>query len=182
MFRKLTLVPLVLLAACAADAEADVAPRDAEIEDELETHVSQIFAEHDADQSGSLSKAEAEDSVWIAAHFDAADANDDGQVSKQEVLDYAHAQHEASCPDGDCDEEEMIAAHIEKGFEMLDVNEDQQLTLEEAKGQPLEDVFEEADTDDSGTVSLEELHAIALKKHSDAAEGLHRPHGGHGHR
>lgn len=170
--------------ACAGDHSSEIEHRSDEVEDKLHQHIGQIFEEHDSDHSGSLSKAEAEDSHWIAAHFDAADANGDDQVTQEEAIQYAQDLHEANCEGeqdagGDCHGTDAIAQHVEKGFAMLDVDQDGQLTLAESEGQPLAQMFDEADTDDSGTVSLEELHAIAIKKHAEASEAAEGAHGHH---
>jgi hypothetical protein len=167
--------PLVLCAiSCAADPRSDLEPRggDANVEDMMHAHVTQIFEEKDADESGSLSKTEVGENPWLMAHFDEADADHDGQLKSEEVIDFAHELHGS---------EQTIAEHIELGFEELDVDADGLLTLEEAKGHPLEHMFGEADTDASNTVSLDELQALAEKHHGEASEGHHGHRGAHPH-
>jgi hypothetical protein len=100
MTRILLLVPFALFA-CAGEPQPDVEPR-SEVDDAMQQHIAQIFAAHDADASGSLSRAEVEANPWLSAHFERADLDADGQLTQDEAIQHAQDAHEAHCEGGEC--------------------------------------------------------------------------------
>jgi Ca2+-binding EF-hand superfamily protein len=77
----ISLAAAVLLAALAAPALAEDAPK----KDKRGKMVEKVFARLDADKDGRISRSEAEKGPRLKEHFDAVDADKDGYVTKAEL-------------------------------------------------------------------------------------------------
>ena len=124
-----------------------------------------IFARFDTNKDGLLTEDEVNEKVW--GRIVEADANDDGAVSFEELQD-SHGQRVPDCP----------KPIIESIFERFDVNKDGSLTADEVN-EKLWHRIAQADTDDDGAVSLEEILAAfqsdgvtAFDTAEDRFEGL----------
>jgi hypothetical protein len=178
MLHKLSLVTLALCAtACAASVQADADPRDGDAK--IQEHIAQFFAAHDADASGTLSKAEAGANPFLAAHFTQADVDEDGQLTPEEATQLALDVHESHCEGGDCPDHASPEDHIQKTFDALDVDADGAVTAAEARGHHIEHMFAGIDADADGRVTRAELTAFAERMHGEPDAGHKPPHGHH---
>lgn len=121
------------------------------------------FKAADKDGDGTLDREEAKAMPRIAKHFDRIDADKSGTVSLDEIG--------AAADKGRKMHDKMKEGH-EKGkahFTAADKDNDGSLDREEAKAMPhVARHFDRIDTDKSGTVTAEELHAFMkqhMKKH-----------------
>jgi Ca2+-binding EF-hand superfamily protein len=171
MLAKVRFVALgLLVAACANDDARDVEPR-SQVDDTIELHVVRVFASHDTDRDGALSKAEAEAHPLLSSHFVAADIDADERLTTEEVMQLVRDVHESHCEAGDCSSEHP-EDHVARAFERMDVDADDAVTENEAEGYPLAHIFSEADADSDGRVTRGELEAFAQRMHGEQPEGL----------
>lgn len=141
-------------AACATDEAQPTAPRERTVDGRRTAHMEhgrQLFAELDADKSGSLTAAELDrvhgPATMIKVHFAEIDANRDGALTQDE-LDAAMERHHAD-----------IDSHHEKVVEQFDTDGDGELDATEREAAHRY-MFDQADSDDSGSLTAAELQSV----------------------
>ena len=159
---------------------------------EVETKVKTMFATVDANRDGTITKAEAEaahgqmESKMRDAHFNEMDANKDGSISRAE-FDAGHMRRGEGMKHEGGEKGEMghrggqdemgkgrhggMRMHMSRGdmFERADANQDGSVSLAEALAQPLAR-FDAADTNRDGTLSPQER----LARHAKIQGMMHR--------
>lgn len=149
-----TFLLVITLGACATDESQPATPREQKVDERRAEHMQhgqQLFAELDADKNGALSAAELDGvqgpATMIKRHFAEIDANRDGQLTHDELRVAMEAHH--------ADMESHHAAVVEQ----FDTDGDGEMSLEERTAAHRYH-FDQADTDDSGTLSRAELQAV----------------------
>ena len=113
------------------------------------------FKKADADNDGTLTRAEAKAMPRVAKNFDAIDADKDGTVSLDEIR--------ASMKQAG---KQMHDRAVEK-FKAADKDNDGTLTKDEAKAMPrVAKNFDAIDADKDGTVSEREIHDYMKAQHA----------------
>lgn len=142
-----------ILVGCATDETPPSAPREQKIAARRAEHMErgkQLFAELDADQSGSLSAKELDaatgPATMLKLHLAEIDADRDGQLTHDELETAMRERHAAH----DDHHARVVAQFDTDGDGELDATE------REAAHRYM---FDQADTDDSGTLSSAELAA-----------------------
>ena len=110
--------------------------------------VGRIFEKLDADQDGSLSRAEVQ-GHWMEKKFDRADADGNGAVTRQELLEFkGNYRHKKA---------KIKAVRI---LEKLDGDQDGQVSRQEASDHWMARKFERVDTNSDGFLTYEEILAF----------------------
>ncbi len=147
MFKRLSLATLIVSAALTAPLAFAAEQPGARLE--------AAFKKADADNDGTLTKAEAKSMPRVAKNFDAIDADKDGTVSLDEIRASMKQAGQA-----------MHDRAVEK-FKSADKDNDGTLTKDEAKAMPrVAKNFDAIDADKDGTVSEQEIHDYMKAQHA----------------
>jgi Ca2+-binding EF-hand superfamily protein len=139
----------VLIASAAAITPCSIAA------DKTGGELEAAFKKADADNDGTLTRAEAKSMPRVAKNFDAIDTDKDGTVSLDEVRASAKAAAKA-----------MHERGVQR-FKSADKDSDGTLTKDEAKALPrVAKNFDAIDADKDGTVSEQEIHDYMKKQRS----------------
>src|SRR5947209_1995110 len=111
--------------------------------EQVERFVNKLLAQLDTDKDGKISKAEAKGP--LAANFDRVDRNMDGFLDRAELRVVAARVLEQQKGKGG-----LKGAGPGLDFDAYDRNADGRLTREEVRGSPLENLFDQIDTNRDG--------------------------------